>query len=101
MKAIYNFPPNSKVERDTADLTREDAILSQIDKAIEELLNARSAVLHAEGEGRILEQVADAEQALEGVQRMFADRQVIVSRAWVAIKNFERGNYIDGGEGRR
>lgn len=90
----YRYPANKRVAEETAGLSRNRAILCQIDKAIGELCEAKAAVLEHEGDQRILEELADSEHAIEGVQRMFDEMRVVKSRAIVALKCAARGNYI-------
>ena len=91
----YRFLPNNKVIQPcrSKGLDRKHAALMQCVKCQEELNEVIAALKNDEGQARVLEELADLSQAVEGVQRMFRSDYVRASFLKVAKKCSDRGDY--------
>lgn len=83
--SVYDFPVNMRAARNTL---REQALV-----AMGEVAEAFAAIENGEGDGRVLEELWDARQAIEGCMRRFPTAQVKVARAAVKVKCRARGDY--------
>lgn len=86
MRKSYVFPANRRAE--------EATLKEQLLKVHEEALEAWQAYVDGEPEWRIIEELEDAHQALEGAERKFKMRDILVGRARVRIKCRHRGDYV-------
>jgi hypothetical protein len=85
---IYRFPANKRAE---------SAFMSdQLRKVREEAGEAYSAYVYEEGSSRIVEELWDTIQAVEGALRKFPLPDVIKGLAVVKIKSRHRGDYKRG-----
>lgn len=82
---VYDFPVNMRAARNTL---REQALI-----AMGEVAEAFAAIENGESDMRILEELWDARQAIEGCMRRFPTHQVKVARAGVKLKCQSRGDY--------
>lgn len=82
---VYDFPVNMRAARNTL---REQIIVT-----MGEVAEAFAAVENGESDMRVLEELWDARQALEGCMRRFPTHKVMVARAGVKVKCHARGDY--------
>ena len=82
---IYHFPSNRRAE----DLDLEGQLL----KISEECREVLDAYLNNEGRARIIEELWDLIQAVEGALRKFLLSEVIRGFARVKLKSAHRGDY--------
>lgn len=86
MRKFYAFPANRRAQ----EATLEEQLL----KLCEEAREAYQAYVDGEPEWRIIEELEDARQALEGAERKFKERDILVGRVRVRIKCRHRGDYV-------
>ena len=86
MRKSYVFPANRRAE----EATLEEQLL----KLCEEAREALQAYAEGEPEWRIIEELQDLRQTLEGAERKFKPQDILVGRARVRIKCRHRGDYV-------
>lgn len=97
-RSIYRYPPNARVAAETEGLEDRKAVSYQVAKAASEIDEVLDAIAEGDPDWRVLEELADVEHAIEGVQRMFPDSAVAKSRVRVRLKCSMRGDYrAEGG----
>jgi hypothetical protein len=82
---VYRFPANRRAD----DLT----LAEQLEYACGEVVEAIEALASGESPERVLEEIYDAEQTLEGARRKFRDQQVLDAYYKVVAKCQCRGDY--------
>lgn len=83
---FYRFPANRRAQ--------EATLKEQLLKVCEEAREAWQAYADGEPEWRIIEELEDAHQAIEGAERKFKPQDILVGRARVRIKCRHRGDYV-------
>lgn len=83
--SIYRFPPNRRAER--LSLTEQVYYIEG------ELKEVKQAILLCEGDARIIEELWDVAQTIEGALRKFPIHKVVVGFVRVLLKSRKRGDY--------
>lgn len=83
---LYRFPSNKRAE--------QLKLLEQIEYVKSEVEEARQALLMKEGDARVIEELWDAMQTIEGALRKFPRKKVVIGLSCVKLKCRHRGDYV-------